>query len=803
MLAEMDESASHRDTRPRGCSLYQSMQIGRAITTSSRSTSNTDELFKDLPTAVETAQLPLPPFSKTHKSNNNSQHSLPYSRRFSDSQELLPGQSRKSLYHYSSTTKFVFDKPVTERRSAGGLKALMLGNGREKDPDWGGVPQTLTRGLKDGFRDLMVDVLGVVATFPFFVLGGVLAYQNGEELEPSKRHVLEQCIMGAATLFPLVFSVIVGRTMIKFASWRLEKGAELGLLERLVGSRTVGGTIITQLRLRSISIVGLGLILVWLLSPLGSQSVLRILSTSTKPIVSTDFQISYLNLRQASQASTPAFNEWFSSFAAMFTSAMLAPHAAKNSTMDPWGNVRIPLFSSLPRNSSDTNGWRQVSNNITPVYTSLFGIPVSGLPLGNSTFTIESSYTELTCSNRTSTLVRGADFFIDPGLISATGPFYSFQIVSDTTTWVMGYAGDDVTSLLPNATVQSLDSLPSDTTLQTFSPGFLLYQDFTGTANVTSLYCIPSQAYVESIVICSKSSLTTSATCAVTAQRNSVLAHMPTALTPFSLNATWLAITALLPFTTPSGNNIDLIQNYLVNPNSNPYIESTPIVSASSLANDNKNNTSESRFLNQVTLPEFSHRLTQILNTFLQGTLPSSPSYLKGDQQLSPLASESPSASASASKSPPATPPPASLSAQLSNAPATLTVPSTHTTTSLQPTLTTSYTWLALYLLSTLATLLCALAAALIRRQCRARDSLPYVSSLCREVLQPGGGGAALDGLERSRRCQGQRVRLGDLGQVPGRGVEVGTGVRLPVGRLGIGPCDGRVGGLVRGKLYL
>lgn len=99
--------------------------------------------------------------------------------------------------------------------------------------------------------------------------------------------------------------------------------------------------------------------------------------------------------------------------------------------------------------------------------------------------------------------------------------------------------------------------------------------------------------------------------------------------------------------------------------------------------------------------------------------------------------------------------------------------------------------------------LLSALFSALLSRQTLTRDSLSYVSSLCREsqyVTFPAGG-VGMDGLKRSRLCRNVRIKLGDVGDVEG-GCEVGTGVAVRVGRLGIGSED-VVGELDRRKLYL
>ncbi|KAG4438755.1 hypothetical protein IFR05_005783 [Cadophora sp. M221] len=736
--------------------------------------SDHDELFMDV-IEIEPAGIQSPVQA-------TSPHSNSHSRGLSESQNLLPN-SPKNFFQYSTTTKeFRFDRPIGEPKSVG-IGGIRGGFEGRESPVWSGVPQTLRRSRREWWRGVVVDIVTIAIPLPFGALAGALIWVDGETVDDNKKNVLEQCIKGAATLFPLCFSLVVGRAMMKVASWKLEKGASLGLLERLVGSRTVGGTIITQARLRSIGIVSLGLVLLWLLSPLGSQSVLRILSTTSK-LSSSDSEIAYSNSRQASRASGPIFNTWFSAFAAMFSSAILTPDEAKNSSMDIWGNVRIPLFSSLSNIGADENGWRRIpETGYTPIYTSLFGIPISNIPIGNTTLNIESTYMELSCSNITSQLVRGPNFFTNPGLISTTGPFNSSQNISATTTWAMGYVGEDITSLLPNSSVKALDSLPSDIASKAYLPGLFLYQDFTGRQNVTSVYCVPSQAYVESTVRCDKSSSTAPATCGIIAQRLSLLPHIPTALTSFSILSTFLSLTSLLPFTTPSANNIDLMQNYLIKPFSNTYIQSTATVSQPPTSSSSSN---ESRLLT-VSLEDISHRLSQIINTFLEGSLPNAPSSLKHDTPPTPIFITANTSTL--------------LSAQISALPATLTVPGKLTTTI--TVFSISWVWTSLFIFSTLFVFLSALFAAILSRQTLTREYLSFVSSLCREsqyVSFPGGG-VGIDGFERSRLCQDVRIKLGDLGDVEG-GCEIGTGVAVRVGRLGIGSEEMAVG-LDKRKLYL
>ena len=55
------------------------------------------------------------------------------------------------------------------------------------------------------------------------------------------------------------------------AAWNLHHDMSLDMLEQLMGSATVFGTVMTQVRL-GINRLGLGLIALWVLSPIGGQS---------------------------------------------------------------------------------------------------------------------------------------------------------------------------------------------------------------------------------------------------------------------------------------------------------------------------------------------------------------------------------------------------------------------------------------------------------------------------------------------------------------------------------------------------
>jgi hypothetical protein len=568
--------------------------------------------------------------------------------------------------------------------------------------------------------------------------------------------------------------------MVKVASWKVERGSTVGSLERLMGSRTVGGTIITQIRLWRSSAFGLGLILLWLLSPLGGQTVLRILSTTSTQTTSSA-TTNYLNSRQQVYAGQPAFDSWYSGFAGLFAACLLAPTAVKTGPVDLWGNIKIPYFSSLDNVTEDTNGWKQIpQTNYTPSYSSIFGTPVAGIPTGNTTLNVQSTYVELSCSNRTSNMTRSLNFFQNPGLISTNGPFVSAQNVTFETLWTIGYLGDNVTSLTKNITVQSLDSLSSQAESETFLPGLMLYQDFSGSQNVTSIYCIPSQTYVESTITCTQPSTTASQSCAVTAQRLSLLPHMPNTLTLLSYPQVFNGLSSLLPRSTQNQNHIDLFQNYLTNPLSNTFIQSTPWPSYTTPP-------TESRLLN-ISLQDFSSRLGSLINAFMQGSMMDSTSYLTDSASSLPTSEVATS--------------PTAMAAQIAALSPTLAI-FTNSTLPGDEIYSVSWPYLSLFLLSALIIPLAAFISLILSRLTLSRDYLGFVSSLAREsqyVTFPNGG-VGLDGMQRTRVCRDMRVRLGDVGNVDG-GFSIGTGVALSVGMMALGN-EGTTRSLSGRKLYL
>lgn len=575
----------------------------------------------------------------------------------------------------------------------------------------------------------------------------------------------------------------------KYATWKLEQGTTLGLLEQLMGSRTVASAFSTQVQLRSFNLVGLCLIFIWSLSPIGGQAILHILYTPEKRITSAA-NITYFNSRQQSYSAPEGRFQatWYSGFTVLFGSSLLAPTPVKESSMDIWGNVKIPYFSSNMSNSSGADGgWVQISENDgSPTYSSLFGIPIFGMQLGNTTFNMESSYIRLSCTNLSTspipTLPNGD--LQKNGLISTKSPFVTFENASIVTAWTIGYRGADVTAVkddsastyvLPQACP---DCLPDSFTGLSFPAGTLAFEEFDGFDNATSVFCTPSQEYVESTIYCLKTSRIQQ--CEVTAQRASLLPHMPSQITYLSFPQVALGLSALLPNSTPSFGRGNQLQNYLYDPMSIANI----IAGGSSLTNNDGETP-----LQNVPVDDFADRLGQIINAFIFASTWNSTPYITGasfNGIEADLVGGNNASFIPASR--------ADLTAMIQNQTAAFTVAGAQTNAS--QVYLALYPWLVVFLFANFVMLLAAIIGVYYSRKTIVPDYLGFVSSLAKEsaFIRMPDVGVNMDGMDKARLVKEMKVRLGDVSEFEGG--------KSQVGRLAFARME-ETSPVKKGKLYV
>jgi hypothetical protein len=176
-----------------------------------------------------------------------------------------------------------------------------------------------------------------------------------------------------------------------------------------MGSQNLANTIGRTIVLRRFGFVGSAVVLLWLLSPVGGQSSLRILATGTSNLTSTG-QMHYLNTTSTLGYLQTAFqgadelNSAGPSISAVLQASLLSPESARRSPRDSWNNVKIPRLNAISpfTMAHPDNPWVTINYTNEIQWTSLSGLIIHGLPdKGTSTFSIETSYTDLSCPHNT------------------------------------------------------------------------------------------------------------------------------------------------------------------------------------------------------------------------------------------------------------------------------------------------------------------------------------------------------------------------------------------------------------------
>ncbi|KAF9889151.1 hypothetical protein FE257_007640 [Aspergillus nanangensis] len=444
-------------------------------------------------------------------------------------------------------------------------------------PQWPTQPQA----LRSRKRDWIAHGIWILVVVPYVILA--LYALGGQSKTVSQRSWdrIQTAIKVAVTIFPIAFAAIISRMLRQISQWQLERSASVGSLEQLRRSSTVFGTLSILFVLRSLNWMGLGLLLLWTLSPLGAQSALRILSADLRQH-NASLNLAYLDLAQTSQRLQQPVIERQNDLAdQLFVSNILAPNDTRLSSMDAWGNVKIPLLLSDDNNNNNNNNtdWTPVPNDVDVVYSSLLGIPILGLPLGaNSSFTLATTYMRVACFQlATTTHARQ----LQPSVMNRNGVPLLLSIPEDS----IGMPPDAPTS---------------DPIIRWSAPNYAE----TGGDIYTTANCSLTQIPVEAEVRCLSSSSSSSSSSSQQQQTNcSVTAMRQTQLSP--------SIPPLLQFFTPFGA---AMMNST--PEGHPYSPSLEDHYLNGIDHFNDTSMNAIPALSNISRPVFSQRLTQLVNTY-------------------------------------------------------------------------------------------------------------------------------------------------------------------------------------------
>jgi hypothetical protein len=420
------------------------------------------------------------------------------------------------------------------------------------------------------------------------------------------------------TIYPILFAAVIGRALKSITFWKLERGGRIGTLDRLLGSMTIVQTVLTQVQTGSLSVLGLLLIAIWSLSPLGGQASLRIIDSAIRSS-STTWMLQYVDTRSNPLDTKVTGVDTTSQFVpvdVLFGAAMLGSLSNPLFSVDNWGNMKVPRIESLDSSTADAQGWYPVPQlNSSDDFASLIGIPLSMVSHGSNittSFNIETSYWTLSCpvfedlyvalnlteysiwnhyDSTVAELTAAMDQFEQPGLMAAY----------NTT---CGSANVYLFSIdLHNA------SLPWDSPVNT-RPRHITYMDDNNDhGHWVAANCTIRTTYVEVSAACSSGS------CTATDIRSSRKTHAPETYTPFDdYDNTysydwkdsafyWFSLHFAQALSSGSSDTATPYQNFIIDPQ-NPF-----------------NGSIETPITTVVSNATFALRLSQLLNTYWMAIL--------------------------------------------------------------------------------------------------------------------------------------------------------------------------------------
>ncbi|KAI9819460.1 MAG: hypothetical protein M1827_006908 [Pycnora praestabilis] len=615
----------------------------------------------------------------------------------SDQPVMYPSKGRKPLGpRTSQSTKL--DDDSTKEESINKTQAVQ--------------PQPLQRG-HIWILDIVTSISMIAITLPLFAFAFVVHRLNNKTVDEGHWKTLHDIANKLATIFPIIFALVIGRTIRKIAAWKLERGARLHSLEQLMGSLTVGSTVTTQISLVCLNVLALLLIITWSLSPLGSQASLQVISVQQVP-VDTSTAVHYFSTDME-----PGFSEgdiWMGpSLDALYASSLMAPASIRNSPMDLWDNVKVPDLSRLSHGvTANDTGWISASSGSDVTYSSILGIPLSNFStIGNTSFKMETSYISVSCINNTIQNSTSEQLPVtytsieqteEPsGPLPKNGTYYGFPTNGSFSLAIDGYY---------QGTYGNIKDFENDT--RTYEPLTLMFQSKSWEIGQTVAYCPITTTFVESQVSCDGN------LCAVTAMRSSSIPHANGNLTNLGFLAAFGEFTSQLY--TAAGNLHDATSSA-----TELFIQNPDLAVDAGLS---------SAVLTNLTVDELSIGLQQVINAYWYGSYDpvSFMSGLEVSDSVGNTANNNKTAQAISSV--------------------------------YKEVYVCHQAWLFVFLLSTIIMFLAALIGAVLSMVNKGPELLGYCSSLIKDtpyLRGPNKGASALSGSERARKFKDIRLKLVDV----------------------------------------
>ncbi|KAK1637409.1 hypothetical protein BDP81DRAFT_394076 [Colletotrichum phormii] len=418
----------------------------------------------------------------------------------------------------------------------------------EDDSD-GAAPEVDLPNTRCGFFIILTDCAAVALPLGLLAFVVIVWRLDGSVSTEDSREDWGNAIRILATVFPILFASVVGRLTYEAAPWKLETGTTLGSLEQFIGSRTTASDNINT-----------------------SMTYFDTNAKSQAVLWATWVGFSY----STSMAS-------FRPMSTLYNTLISMPEGIKADAMDIWGNVKIPFLKHL-----DTDAWLDFDRDLNVnEYSSLAGIPLNSIGIGNTVFSLESSYIKLDCSAVESRAMElgdddplketvyneelsGAAVAVDSNHTKSAklpnGTWHGYDYTRNTTgldsTWILalgvGPLHDRAEEMHRPILFQNEQDIKADPTTLLFESIFPPQEFHTGCSAKSR--CRVTQEYVESRVNCTRTTPTGKHDCTVVAQRQSQKQNAPGDISQLSFPAFFDFVSRELPLSIGGSTAYKMLQ---------------------------------------------------------------------------------------------------------------------------------------------------------------------------------------------------------------------------------------------------
>ncbi|KAH6621748.1 hypothetical protein C7974DRAFT_210334 [Boeremia exigua] len=195
---------------------------------------------------------------------------------------------------------------------------------------------TLTRSPSKRWFSLCGDILLSLTPLFFLVLASLSLHLNHQTKSAFGDKVRAMTSL-SPTIFPIIYAAILGTVLRRIGLYKAERSATVGTIERLIGCHSLFTTFETQIGLRRLDLLGVSLLLVWMLSPLGGQASLRLLTTTPRTL---DFNSTLLYYPIEAYSAAPMIlgssdsSVYWPFYASPYMTALQTSEQTINSSMD-------------------------------------------------------------------------------------------------------------------------------------------------------------------------------------------------------------------------------------------------------------------------------------------------------------------------------------------------------------------------------------------------------------------------------------------------------------------------------------